>query len=43
VLADVKMLTGIDLDHSVKDKMDTLSSKIGSNNQFITGISNSVL
>ncbi len=38
ILEDVKMLTNIDLDDCVKEKMDILSSKICSDNQFPTGI-----
>ncbi|CAF4618639.1 unnamed protein product, partial [Rotaria sp. Silwood2] len=34
VLADVKILTSVDLDYCVKEKMDMLPSKICSDNQF---------
>ncbi|CAF1996641.1 unnamed protein product [Rotaria magnacalcarata] len=36
VLEDVKILTSVDLDNSVKERMDVLSSKICSDNQFPT-------
>ncbi len=38
ILADAKMLTNVDLDDCIKEKMDILSSKICSDNQFPTGI-----
>ncbi|CAF1478932.1 unnamed protein product [Rotaria sordida] len=36
ILTDVKLLTGVDLDHSVKEKMNLLSNKICSNDKFLT-------
>ncbi|CAF4049719.1 unnamed protein product [Adineta steineri] len=36
VLTDVKILKGIDLDNSVKEKLDLLADKICSGNQYIT-------
>ncbi|CAF3991517.1 unnamed protein product [Rotaria sordida] len=38
ILADVKMLTGIDLSHSVQEKLDTLTDKICTITKFPTGI-----
>jgi hypothetical protein len=38
VLKDIKMLTGVDLSLSLKEKMDILCDKIPSDNQFLTGI-----
>lgn len=37
ILADIKILTCVDLDYCVKEKLDMLSSKILSGNQFPTG------
>ncbi|CAF5116101.1 unnamed protein product [Rotaria sp. Silwood1] len=37
ILADVKILACVDLDYCVKEKMDILSRKILSGNQFPTG------
>ncbi|CAF4061121.1 unnamed protein product, partial [Rotaria magnacalcarata] len=36
ILADVKVLTGIDLSNSVKENIDSLASKINSDNKFLS-------
>ncbi|CAF0981472.1 unnamed protein product [Rotaria sordida] len=36
ILTDVKLLTGVNLDYSVKEKMNLLSNEICSNNKFLT-------
>ncbi|CAF1390962.1 unnamed protein product [Rotaria sordida] len=42
ILTDVKLLTGVNLDYSVKEKMNLLSNEICSNNKFLTDMEKSL-
>ncbi|CAF4380800.1 unnamed protein product, partial [Rotaria sordida] len=42
ILTDVKLLTGVNLDYSVKEKMNLLSNEICSNNKFLTDMKKSL-